>query len=69
MVNFCSYVLGNSNEHGYLGNMAFNIGLALSRAHMYMEACPLLDMACKGLKLSCDDGQCVVMEKVSTLSL
>ena len=53
--------LGQENDdHCCLGNLAFNIGLALSRGHMYLEACPLLDVACKELSQWCEGrDQCI----------
>lgn len=55
---------GGTNEHGCLGNLMFNIGLAVSRAQKYIEACSLLCMACKLLQLSCHH-QAVLKHKVS----
>ena len=56
--------LGGANEHGCLGNLMFNIGLALSRVNRYIEACSILSMACKLLQLSCHH-QIVLIHKVS----
>ena len=57
-------VSGCANEYGCLGNIIFNIGLALSRGHRYMDSCALLNAACKLLRLSCNaDG--ALIQKVS----
>lgn len=60
------FILGSASEHGCLGNVTFNIGLALSRGHRYMEACSLLSVACKQLNLSCDQQGAASIQRVST---
>ena len=58
------FTLGGVNEQGCLGNLMFNIGLALSRVHRYIEASSILSMACKQLQLSCHH-QIDLIHKVS----
>lgn len=45
------------NEHRWLGNSAYNLGLALFRADLVNEACGVLQLACAELRVWCEAGQ------------
>ena len=40
-------------EHKYLGNAAYNCGLALHRCELYREASSVLELACRELGAWC----------------
>ena len=45
-----------SAEHKWLGNNAYNLGLALFRSELYREAASVLELACRELSVWCGEG-------------